>query len=100
MIIVVEDDNALRLLEVLFESELPRERLTALADYYAHDAVDLERWRDSVRLMVPRLFPSTLKFISEQHALRSSLSDADAVVVEKLEIGGAEIGAAKSLSVV
>jgi len=100
MIIVVEEDNALHLLEVLFESDLPRERLTGLADYYAHDGVDLERWRDSVRMIAPSLFPSTLRFVSEQNALRSSLRDVDAVVVEKLEIGDVEIGAAASLSLV
>jgi phosphoglycerate dehydrogenase-like enzyme len=100
MIIVVEDNNVLRLLEVLFEAQLPGERLAALDDYFAHDSVDLLLWRDSVRLRAPGLFPSTLKFVSEQHELRSSLRDADAVVVEGLEIGDVELGAAKSLKVV
>ena len=100
MTIVVEDDNVLRLLEVIFEPVLPRERLAALDDYFAHDSVDLLRWRDSVRLRTPGLFPSTLRFVSEQHELRSTLRDADAAVVEGLEIGDVELGAAKSLRVV
>jgi phosphoglycerate dehydrogenase-like enzyme len=100
MIIVVEEDNVLRLLDVLFEPELPRERFAALADYFAHDGVDLDSWRNSVRRRVPGLFPSTLRFVSEQHGLRTSLSNAEAVVVEGLEVGEAELGRAESLRVV
>ena len=61
MIIAVEEDNVLRLLDVLFEPELPREGFAALADYFAHDGVNLDSWRNSVRRRAPGLFPSTLR---------------------------------------
>jgi hypothetical protein len=42
--IAVEQDSVLRTLELLLAREVPRERLAAMADYFAHDAVDFGEW--------------------------------------------------------
>jgi phosphoglycerate dehydrogenase-like enzyme len=99
-IIVAEDDRVLRFLDVLFEPRLAPERATALADYFSHETLDLGAWKGAVRRKAPGLFPSTVRWVSGQDALREAIRDADAVVVEKLAIGTAELMGARSLAVV
>jgi phosphoglycerate dehydrogenase-like enzyme len=99
-VVVVEDDRVLRLLEVVFEPWLEPARSAALADYFGHDGVDLVRWRESLRQRMPALFPVRLQFVSGRDELRAALPDADAVVVEKLAIGKAELAAGRSLAVI
>lgn len=99
-IIVVEDDRVLRFLDVLFEPRLDPARATALADYFAHEKLDLGAWKDAVRERSPGMFPSTIRWVTGQDALREALRDADAAVVEKLAIGKAELTAGRSLAAV
>lgn len=98
--IAVEEDRILRLLEVLFDPQPSPGRLAACNDYFAHDNVDLSVWRDDVRREISELFPVSLRFVEGQDEFRLALRDADAAVVESLEIRAPELDAARALAVV
>lgn len=99
-VIVVEDDRLLRTLEVALDAELSPGRLAAVADYFAHDGVDIAAWRNDVRSRAAALLPVTLRFVATQEALRAALPGAHAVVVEGLAVGRAELDAADRLALV
>lgn len=98
--LAVENDRVLRTLEVALEPQLAPERLAAVADYFAHDAIDVAAWREAFRCRIGGLLPVSLRFVATQDELRAALPGADAAVVEGLAIGVPELEAADVLAVV
>lgn len=98
--IVMEDDVALRPFAVLLDPECPPERRAAFADYVGHDLPHFEVWRESLRAEVPGLHPCRVTLVSDEAELRAALSDADAVIVEALPLGEAELDAGPRLRLV
>lgn len=98
-VLAVEDDKVLRLLQLLLDPDTPHERVAAWTDYVAHDA-DLERWRVAVRARAPGVFPAKVRLVSTQEELRAGLPGADALVMESLNVGDAELAAGDRLALV
>jgi phosphoglycerate dehydrogenase-like enzyme len=95
-VIVVEEDRILRQVQIALDPRTPDERLDAYASYTAHD-VDLRAWRDRVRARVGGLYPSEVRLVKTDEELRRALPDADAVIVESLTLGAAELASAPRL---
>ncbi len=95
-VIAVEDDKVLRFLQVLLDPATPAERLTVFADYVAHD-IDQDHWFAEARARLPGVFPSAVRLLKSADDLHSALPVADALVVESLVIGEAELALAPRL---
>ena len=95
-----EEDRVLRLAAVVLDPSIPEEVRSAYADYLAHDLPDFAGWCDGLRQRLPRLHPARVLQVANQAALRAQLPEADAVFVESLEIGAAELACAPRLNVV
>ena len=100
MVIVIEDDTVLRLLQVTLDPDAAPERQAAFADYYSADGTDFHAWLVEQRARLPQLYPATVRLVQTQEQLRAALRDADAVVVQDLEIGEAELESAPQLAIV
>lgn len=102
MILAVEDDPFLRLLEVVLDPDVSGERLAAFADFFSHELTgsDFEGWRERVRADAPAVWPSEVRLVASQADLPGCLVDADAVVVEALQVGTAELASAARLRLV
>lgn len=98
--IVVEDDRVLRQVQVLLDPRATQERTQAYALYAVHDLPDYLAWRDELRERLPGLFPADVRLVSSQDELHKHLPDADAVIVEGLEVGPRELALAPRLAVV
>ena len=99
-LILAEDDRVLRMLAVILDPQVPPERHDALADFMAHDVPDFAGWLAETRAQFQGLFPSQVVFVGEQQELLSRICEADAVVVESLAIGEAELAQARRLRIV
>jgi phosphoglycerate dehydrogenase-like enzyme len=99
-VLVVEDDVFLRLLEVVLDPAANPERRAAFADFFAHDEPDFEGWCARVRKHAGGLVPAEVRLVETQAELRAQLVDVDAVVVESLALGAAELAAAPRLKAV
>ena len=99
-VILVEDDVVLRTVGVLLDPETPAERQAAIADYFSVDVPDFYRWRAGLRTGHAHLFPAAVRHIDGQEAFRAALPDADAVVIQNLEVGASELAAAPRLRLV
>jgi len=71
-LIVVEDDPFPRILQVVLDPTVTRERTDAFIDFFAHTA-DFPAWCDSVRAAVGTLYPSTVVTVKTQEELRAKL---------------------------
>ncbi len=98
--LVVEDDPFLRLLGVILDPATGAERITAFADFFAHDLPDFDGWLQQLRRRLPRLFPAEVVLVDSADALRGALDSADFAVVESLPIGVDELAAAPKLKAV
>ena len=76
------------------------ERFAAFADFFAHDEPDFAGWCDKVRRQAQKLYPADVRLVETQEALRENLADADALIVESLAVGAADIAAAPQLKAV
>lgn len=99
-VIVIEDDPFPRVLQVILDPDATAERRDAFNHFMAHDVPDFAGWCAETRARVPALYPADVRLVSSQEALRAALSDADAVIVESLAIGAAEIALAPRLRAV
>ena len=54
--LVVEDDRFLRVVGIVLDPSTPKERVTAFADFFAHDERDFEGYCKRVRRAHPRSF--------------------------------------------
>jgi len=95
-VIAVEDDKVLRFLQVLLDPATPAERLTAFADYVAHD-IDQDRWFADARAALKGVFPAAVRLLGSTADLHAALPAADALVVESMAIGEAELALAPRL---
>jgi phosphoglycerate dehydrogenase-like enzyme len=100
MVIVIEDDTVLRLLQVTLDPDTAPERRAAFADYYSADGTDFDAWLVEQRARLRQLYPSIVRPVQTQGQLRAALRDADAVVVQDLEVGETELKAAPQLAIV
>lgn len=98
--LVVEDDPFLRLLGVILDPATDPERITAFADFFAHDLPDFDGWLRQLRDRLPKLFPAEVRLAGSSDALRGALHDADFAVLESLPFGAAELAAAPRLRAV
>ena len=98
--IVVEMDVFTRLFDVILNDECPPDRIAAFADFFAHDVPDFQAWLNEVREQCTSIAPSRITFVDSVEALHRALPDADAVVVESLPIGEAELSLAPGLRAV
>jgi len=99
-VVVIEDDQSLRLLQAFLAAAPNPERDAALADYLAHDLPDFPGWLKQVRQRAGGAYPADVRVVNTQQALLATLPGADAVVTESLEIGPRELEVADRLKVV
>lgn len=98
--IVVEEDRVLRLIQVILDPQTTVERLSAFADFNSTDQADFSGWLAQIRNKLLALFPATVQLVGNQEELQQYLPDADAVIVESLEIGEAELKLGAKLKVI
>lgn len=98
--LVVEDDPFLRLIGIVLDPATTPERISAFADFFAHDLPDFDDWLRQLRQRLPRLYPATVTLVEGAETLRAALGAADLAVVESLPFGAAELAAAPRLRAV
>lgn len=102
--IVVEKDAILNLAPVILDPETPAEHQRAIAGFYGFDmpkeVADFDAWCRRVRSQLPGLYPAKVIFAADEAELRATLGEADAVIVESLPIGAAELDLAPRLALV
>jgi phosphoglycerate dehydrogenase-like enzyme len=96
-VLVVEDDRFLRIVGVVLDPSTPKERHDAFADFFAHDERDFAGWCRRVRERAPALFPAEVRMVEDSRQLRSQVVAANALIVESLAVGKAELVAAPAL---
>lgn len=95
-----EEDRVLRLAAMVLDPAVPADIFAAYADYLAHDLPDFAGWCGELRAQLPHLHPARVLPVADQAALRAQLPQAEAVFVESLAIGAAELACAPRLKVV
>ncbi|HZN24489.1 MAG TPA: NAD(P)-dependent oxidoreductase [Burkholderiales bacterium] len=98
--IVVEDDWFLRIIGIVLDPATSRERIDAFADFFSCDLPDFRGWVQDVRAKVSCLYPANVQLVDSEAAYRDALPQADAVVIESLRVGSAELAAAPRLRAV
>jgi phosphoglycerate dehydrogenase-like enzyme len=99
-VIVVDDDKVLRFVHALLDPEAPPERIAALKDFLSFDIPDVDGWMARVRQSCGALYPASVRMVPDQETLRSALPEADALVVEGLKVGEAELEKAGRLKLI
>ena len=98
--IVVESDAFLKCIAVILDPSASIEYQRAVADWFSPDEPDFLGWVRQVQGRYPGLFPAEVVMPEDDEEFRQHLSDADAVIVERMIIGPAELGTARRLKVV
>lgn len=98
--LVVENDPFLRLIAVILDPATPAERVSAFADFFAHDLPDFDGWLKQLRGRLPRLHPARVILVDSSEELHSALPGADFSVVESLPFASKELDAATQLRAV
>ena len=98
--ILVEDDPYLRIVPVLLDPNITDEHRRAMCDFMAHDVPDFNQWLRELWQEIPGLYPAHVELAMDQDDLRTKLPDADAVIVEGLRFGEAELALAPKLAIV
>jgi phosphoglycerate dehydrogenase-like enzyme len=98
--VVFEEDAYLKCIPVILDPDTPDEHCRAVADWMSPDVPDFFDWVRRVRGQWPGLFPAQVVEAMDQDDLRDKLADADAVMVERFNVGARELDAAKCLKVV
>ena len=80
--IVVQDDKILRFLEVILDPDVSTERVDAFRDYLSFDVPDPDAWFDEQRRRAAAIYPSKIRLVPDEAAMREVLPVADAVVSE------------------
>ncbi|MBI4206519.1 MAG: hypothetical protein HY527_15975 [Betaproteobacteria bacterium] len=99
-VIVVEDDPFTRIIQVVLDPEVAPARIAAFADFFAHDLPDFTGWLTALRQRLGTLHPAHVRLVASQEELTAALPTADAVVVEGLTVGAAELAHAPILKAV
>src|SRR5947199_2114780 len=87
-------------MQLVLDPDTSRERFAAFADFFSHDEPDFAGYCARVRARVPELFPARVRLVDTQDELRAAIGHADAVVLESIALGNAEIAAAPRLKAV
>jgi phosphoglycerate dehydrogenase-like enzyme len=98
--LIVETDVFTRTLEVILDPDCSAERYEAFADFFSHDVPDFTGWTQSICKRSPHIAPAQVIFVDSVEDLHRELPTADAVVVESLPIGQAELAMAPRLKAV
>src|SRR5579875_3962024 len=99
-LLVLENDVAIHLLGVVLDPQTSEERWSAFELYMSHDLPDFPAWCAQARARAGRLYPAGVRFVDTQAELLAALPQADAAVVEGLEIGPRELEAGARLGAV
>lgn len=99
-VIVVEDDVWARLIGVVLDPNTGAERCAAFADFMSPDLPDFAGWCGKVQKSAGPLYPSAVRLVGSQDELQRNLDAADAIVIESLKIGTAELALAPRLKAV
>lgn len=99
-VLVVENDAFLRIIQIVLDPTTSQERVQAFAEFFEHDLPDFNGYIEDVRLASGNVFPAEVRLVDSQEQLLDALPDAQAVVVESLDVGGRELDAGKALKVV
>ena len=99
-LIVLENDPSLRLAAILLDPQGDATRRAAYADYLSPDVADFEAWASATLAACPGLTDTRLMVVKDQDALVAALPLADAVIVESLTVGEAELARAPRLKLV
>src|SRR2546426_6264295 len=91
---VVENDSFLRLIQVVLDPAAPAERFAAFSHFCAHDLPDFRGWCERVRTGAEDLYPVDVRLVDDQPDLLANVFGAQAIVIESLAVGEAEIAAA------
>ncbi|MGE3711256.1 MAG: 2-hydroxyacid dehydrogenase [Hyphomicrobiaceae bacterium] len=97
--ILVEADPILNVIPVILDPTIPPAHLDAVRDFYTFDVPEFDGWLAGVRQRIPGLYPSRVVFADSQADLADKIRDADAVIVESLNIGETELSNARQLKV-
>jgi phosphoglycerate dehydrogenase-like enzyme len=95
--VVVEEDPILRTVPVILDPNVATDREAAVAEFFRHDIPEFLDWRDGLRTRIPGLFPAEVVFASNHEEFVQELGRADAVIIEALMLGDAELAAAPYL---
>jgi phosphoglycerate dehydrogenase-like enzyme len=98
--IVVEDDKILRFLQVILDPEVSEARVAAFRDYLSFDVPDPDAWFEEMRSRAGAVYPSSVRMVEDEAAMRAALADADAVISESLQITADDLAAAPALKLV
>ena len=98
-VIAVEDDKVLRFLQILLDPQTPAERMRVFADYVAHD-INQDRWLTDARARVPGVYPASVRLLKDRSDLHAALPEADALVVESMTIGEADLALTTRLKLI
>jgi len=95
-VVVVEDDPFPRLIQVILDQATPEARRAAFVHFFAHELPDFSGWCDRLRGRLERIYPATVRLVSDESALLAAMPGAQVVVAESLRIGAREIAASGS----
>src|SRR5579885_1146238 len=98
--VLVEEDAILRIVPVILDPETPEPHRRAIAAFFACDEPDFLGWCRRVQQRIPGLYPARVEMVRDQAELAAKLPEADAVIVESLAIGAAELARAPNLAMV
>jgi len=98
--VVIEDDPITRFIEVVLDPDCSRERQAAFADFVDHDVADFAGWCARVRERASGLYPAKVRLVETEDELSHEIRDAEAAVVESMQIRRSDIAHAPRLKVV
>jgi phosphoglycerate dehydrogenase-like enzyme len=99
-VLVVEDDRFLRVVGIVLDPSTSAERRAAYADFFAHDEPDFAGYCQRLRARLGGLYPSEVRLVESQEKMRAALPGSPVLVVESLEVGGAELAAGSELRII
>jgi phosphoglycerate dehydrogenase-like enzyme len=94
---VVEDDRFLRVVGIVLDPTTPTERISAFADFFAHDERDFEGWCKRVRARAPALYPAQVRLVNSTNQMRLQLPGSQILIVESLPVGRDELEIGRNL---
>ncbi|HXQ51279.1 MAG TPA: NAD(P)-dependent oxidoreductase [Stellaceae bacterium] len=100
MKVLVEADAVLRSVPVVLDPDTKEEHRRAVADWYSFDEPDFAGWLARLRQQLPGLYPAKVEFARDAVELGTKIADADALIVESLEVGEAALAGARRLKIV
>lgn len=96
-LVLVEDDVAIRPLQVLLDPDCEPERQAAFSAFMHHDIPDFMAWCEHRRMALPAAFPARVVPVATESDLAARISDAACLVVEDMRVGRDLIARAPSL---